>query len=73
MEQRKGDEELAKLMQSSEQGSATTLWVAVGEVWEEKGGKYLSSCRVAEPAVVLPYLPNYKTLYICHICMSPCA
>ncbi|KAG5934525.1 hypothetical protein E4U60_003800 [Claviceps pazoutovae] len=33
---------------SGEQGAATTVWAAVGDVWEGKGGKYLAHCAVAE-------------------------
>jgi NAD(P)-dependent dehydrogenase (short-subunit alcohol dehydrogenase family) len=46
----KQDEELMKIMQSPEQGSATTLWAAVGKVWEGKGGKYVADCKVSDLA-----------------------
>ncbi|KAF1808079.1 putative short-chain dehydrogenase [Eremomyces bilateralis CBS 781.70] len=36
-------------MLSAEQGSATTLWAAVGRVWEGKGGEYLHDCQIAPP------------------------
>lgn len=36
-------------MLTPEQGAATTLWAAVGKVWEGKGGEYLADCGVALP------------------------
>ena len=36
-------------MQSAEQGSSTTVWAAIGKVWEGKGGEYLADCRIAPP------------------------
>lgn len=36
-------------MQSAEQGSATTVWAAIGRVWEGTGGEYLHDCRIAPP------------------------
>ncbi|KAG5990622.1 hypothetical protein E4U43_004232 [Claviceps pusilla] len=33
---------------TAEQGAATTVWAAAGDVWEGKGGKYLLHCSVAE-------------------------
>ncbi|PQE16138.1 WW domain-containing oxidoreductase protein [Rutstroemia sp. NJR-2017a BVV2] len=38
------DEELIKTMKSPEQGAATTVWVAIGQEWEKKGGEYLADC-----------------------------
>ncbi|KAG6008462.1 hypothetical protein E4U21_004484 [Claviceps maximensis] len=32
----------------AEQGAATTVWAAAGDVWEGKGGKFLAHCAVAE-------------------------
>ncbi|KAJ4986628.1 WW domain-containing oxidoreductase [Stagonosporopsis vannaccii] len=43
-----GMEHLYPLMKSVEQGAATSVWAAVGKVWEHKGGKYLVDCNVAE-------------------------
>lgn len=45
----KKDESIVPNMQTAEQGAATTLWAAVGRVWEGKGGEYLHDCRVAPP------------------------
>ena len=42
--------EVAQLMKSAEQGAATTVWAAVGKVWEGKGGRYLEDCQVSKPA-----------------------
>lgn len=38
-----------RYMKSGEQGAATTVWAAVGKVWEGKGGKYLEDCQVSQP------------------------
>ncbi|PSN66344.1 putative short-chain dehydrogenase [Corynespora cassiicola Philippines] len=46
----KNDKELAPLMQSPAQGAATTLWAAVGKVWEGLGGSYVADCKVSAPA-----------------------
>lgn len=35
---------------SPEQGAATSVYAAVSEEWEGKGGKYLSNCEVMGPA-----------------------
>lgn len=40
----KKDEEAYKLMKSPEQGAATTVWAAIGQEWEKKGGEYLAEC-----------------------------
>lgn len=37
-----------KILKSSEQGAATTVWAAVGKEWEKKGGRYLEDCQEAE-------------------------
>ena len=37
--------ELEKVLKSLEQGAATTVWAAVGKVWEGKGMKYLEDMR----------------------------
>ena len=41
-------ERLKKTLKSTEQGAATTVWAAVGKVWEGKGGKYLQNCGESE-------------------------
>jgi NAD(P)-dependent dehydrogenase (short-subunit alcohol dehydrogenase family) len=38
------NESLLKTMKSPEQGAATTVWAAIGQEWEKKGGEYLSDC-----------------------------
>jgi NAD(P)-dependent dehydrogenase (short-subunit alcohol dehydrogenase family) len=38
------DENMYKLMKSPEQGAATTVWAAIGQEWEKKGGEYLAEC-----------------------------
>jgi NAD(P)-dependent dehydrogenase (short-subunit alcohol dehydrogenase family) len=38
------DENLVKMMKSPEQGAATTVWAAIGQEWEKKGGEYLAEC-----------------------------
>ena len=40
--------QVGSLMKSLGQGAATTVWGAVGKVWEGKGGVYLEDCREAE-------------------------
>lgn len=37
-----------RILKSSEQGAATTVWAAVGKEWTEKGGRYLEDCQEAE-------------------------
>ena len=39
------NETLKKLEKSVEQGAATSVWAAVGKVWEGKGGVYLEDVR----------------------------
>ena len=41
------DPEVVRHMKSVEQGAATTIWAAVDEVWEGKGGRFLEDCQVA--------------------------
>jgi NAD(P)-dependent dehydrogenase (short-subunit alcohol dehydrogenase family) len=53
----KANKELVKYMKSVEQGAATTVWAAVGKVWEGKGGKYLDDCQICPPA------PENHTLF----------
>jgi NAD(P)-dependent dehydrogenase (short-subunit alcohol dehydrogenase family) len=43
-EQMKSDEKAWKAMKSIEQGAATTVWAAIGQEWEKKGGEYLAEC-----------------------------
>jgi len=38
-------QKLLMVLKSVEQGAATTVWAAVGKVWEGKGGVYLEDCR----------------------------
>jgi NAD(P)-dependent dehydrogenase (short-subunit alcohol dehydrogenase family) len=40
----KSNEEMYKVMKSPEQGAATTVWAAIGQEWETKGGEYLAEC-----------------------------
>ncbi|OBT39608.1 hypothetical protein VE00_10747 [Pseudogymnoascus sp. WSF 3629] len=44
IEAMKMDEKLYKMMKSPEQGAATTVWAAIGQQWEKKGGEYLAEC-----------------------------
>jgi NAD(P)-dependent dehydrogenase (short-subunit alcohol dehydrogenase family) len=39
---------ILKILKSSKQGAATTVWAAVGKEWEKKGGKYLEDCKEAD-------------------------
>ena len=41
----RGNPELLKVEKTVEQGAATTVWAAIGQVWEGKGGKYLEDMR----------------------------
>jgi NAD(P)-dependent dehydrogenase (short-subunit alcohol dehydrogenase family) len=41
-----------KYMKSPEQGAATTIYAAMSQEWEGKGGKYLSDCVVQGPVKV---------------------
>ena len=43
-----GNQFLAKIWKSHEQGAATTVWAAVGKEWEGKGGRYLDHCAEAQ-------------------------
>jgi NAD(P)-dependent dehydrogenase (short-subunit alcohol dehydrogenase family) len=38
------EEKWLKIMKSTEQGAATTVWAAIGKEWENKGGEYLAEC-----------------------------
>ncbi|KAH7096034.1 hypothetical protein FB567DRAFT_514049 [Paraphoma chrysanthemicola] len=49
MEGWKVDPAVDKIMKSPEQGAATTVWAAIGKVWEGKGGRYLEDCQVSRP------------------------
>ncbi|CEI62835.1 hypothetical protein FVEN_g591 [Fusarium venenatum] len=44
-----GMDHIVPLMKSIEQGAATTVWAAVGDLWKHRGGKYLADCDVAKP------------------------
>ncbi|CZR68863.1 related to reductases [Phialocephala subalpina] len=44
LEALKSDEKAYKMMKSPEQGAATTVWAAIGQEWEQKGGEYLAEC-----------------------------
>ncbi|CAM6099866.1 unnamed protein product [Calypogeia fissa] len=44
-----------RILKSTAQGAATTVWAAVGREWEGKGGKYLENVEVA-----LPVREGYK-------------
>ncbi|KAI9818062.1 MAG: hypothetical protein M1827_000686 [Pycnora praestabilis] len=46
----RANEVVGKIIKSSEQGAATTVWAAVGKEWEGHGGKYLEDCAVSKPA-----------------------
>ena len=43
-------EALMKRIKSPEQGAATTVWAAISNEWEGRGGKYLSDVAEAVPA-----------------------
>ena len=43
------DPNVMAFMKSTEQGAATTIWAALSNDWEGKGGKYLEDCQVAAP------------------------
>ncbi|KAF2281452.1 short-chain dehydrogenase [Westerdykella ornata] len=45
----KSDETVGRYMKSPAQGAATTIWAAVANVLEGKGGLYLEDCGVAGP------------------------
>ncbi|KAH7139086.1 putative short-chain dehydrogenase [Dendryphion nanum] len=61
VEQAKKNEQIMNDMQSPEQGAATAVWAAIGNVWEGKGGKYLASCKVGGLAenLVHPHSDGY--------------
>ena len=44
------------------QGAATTVWAAVGKVWEGKGGVFLEDCQGRE-ACLVPYGPGQEGGY----------
>lgn len=44
------DEASMKALKSPEQGAATTVWAAIGQEWENKGGEYLENCGKTGPA-----------------------
>jgi hypothetical protein len=45
LEQLMKDENILKILSTSEQGAATTVLAAVGKEWEGKGGKYPEYCE----------------------------
>jgi hypothetical protein len=45
VEQLMKDENILKILSTSEQGAAMTVLAAVGKEWEGKGGKYLEYCE----------------------------
>jgi NAD(P)-dependent dehydrogenase (short-subunit alcohol dehydrogenase family) len=49
LENYKKNEQVQKYMKSVEQGAATTVWAAIGKVWEGTGGKYLEDCQISKP------------------------
>ena len=42
-------EEVRNGVKSPAQGAATSVWAAVGKVWEGKGRKYLEDCVESKP------------------------
>ena len=48
-----------KIIKSTEQGAATTVWAAVAKEWEGTGGKYLEDCQVV-PQVKENGMPQDK-------------
>lgn len=42
------NEAIVKVLQSPEQGAATTVIAAIGKEWENKGGKYLEMCEESQ-------------------------
>ena len=54
------DPETQQLTKNTAQGSATSIWAAVGDVWEGKGGKYLENCSVAAPDDGVPKNSGYN-------------
>jgi hypothetical protein len=36
--------QIRPVLKNAAQGAATTVWAAVGKVWEGKGGKFLENC-----------------------------
>lgn len=47
VEQIMSDENIVKIVKTSQQGAATTVLAAVGKQWEDRGGKYLEDCDEA--------------------------
>jgi NAD(P)-dependent dehydrogenase (short-subunit alcohol dehydrogenase family) len=41
-------EQVRHLLKNTAQGAATTVWAAVGKVWEGKGGRFLQNCGESE-------------------------
>lgn len=40
---------MERICKTDSQGAATTVWAAIGDYWEGKGGKYLEDCQVSAP------------------------
>jgi len=55
------DPNVVKRMKSPAQGAATSVWAAVENGWEGKGGKFLEDCQVSEPVAKDAWLggPGY--------------
>jgi NAD(P)-dependent dehydrogenase (short-subunit alcohol dehydrogenase family) len=51
VEQLMKDENILKILSTSEQGAATTVLAAVGKEWEGKGRKYLEYCEEAKRGI----------------------
>lgn len=49
-EEMKKNEAAMKALKSPEQGAATTVWAAIGQEWERKGGEFLADCGKTSPA-----------------------
>lgn len=46
-----GNERIVRVLKSSEQGAATSVFAAVGKEWEGRGGRYLVDCGEARAGV----------------------
>ncbi|KAF4960753.1 hypothetical protein FSARC_10382 [Fusarium sarcochroum] len=49
LDAQKGLEGVAESFKSPEQGAATTVWAAIGQEWEGRGGRYLGNCAESGP------------------------
>ncbi|KAH8787920.1 hypothetical protein F5883DRAFT_531107 [Diaporthe sp. PMI_573] len=50
IQEKEKDEGAMKALKSPEQGAATTVWAAIGQEWENKGGEFLADCARTSPA-----------------------